>query len=120
MYELKQAETSFCSRSSVYLIRHKFNTVLQGQKCPVFVVCLPRPMEGMGRLQFSDFFFTELPVPPHAAGVVGTFNVPDIYPTEHYGLIFLTLRMPFFLQGLLFLYTFPFCKYTLHQFDGLF
>ena len=29
-------------------------------------------MEGMGRLQFSDLF-TELPVPPQAAGVVGTF-----------------------------------------------
>ena len=38
----------------------------------VVVVCLPRPMEGMGRLQFSDLF-TELPVPPQAAGVVGTF-----------------------------------------------
>ena len=23
----------------------------------VVVVCLPRPMEGMGRLQFSDLFF---------------------------------------------------------------
>ena len=38
----------------------------------VVVVCLPRPMEGMGRLQFSDLF-TDLPVPPQAAGVVGTF-----------------------------------------------
>ena len=38
----------------------------------VVVVCLPRPMEGMGRLQFSDLF-TELPVPPQVAGVVGTF-----------------------------------------------
>ena len=54
----------------------------------VVVVCLPRPMEGMGQLQFSDLFFTELPVPPHAAGVVGTFNVLDIYPSEHYGLSF--------------------------------
>ena len=33
-------------------------------------------------------FFTELPVPPQAAGVVGTFNVFDIYPSEHYGLSF--------------------------------
>ena len=42
-------------------------------------------------------FFTEMPVPPQAAGVVGTFNVLDIYPSEHYGLsFFLTLRMPFF------------------------
>ena len=40
----------------------------------VVVVCLPKPMEGMGRLQFSDLF-TEQPVPPQAAGVVGTFNV---------------------------------------------
>ena len=38
----------------------------------VVVACLPRPMEGMGRLQFSDLL-TELPVPPHAIGVVGTF-----------------------------------------------
>ena len=45
----------------------------------VVVVCLPRPMEGMGRLQFSDFFFTELPVPPQAAGVVGPFNVLEVY-----------------------------------------
>ena len=30
------------------------------------VVCLPRPMEGRGRLQFS-YIFTELPVPPQAA-----------------------------------------------------
>ena len=36
------------------------------------VVCLPRPMEGMGRLKFSDIFI-ELPVPPQAAGVIGTF-----------------------------------------------
>ena len=36
------------------------------------VVCLPIPMEGMGRLQFSDLF-TELTVPPQADGVVGTF-----------------------------------------------
>ena len=31
-------------------------------------------MEGMGLLKFSDLF-TELPVPPQAAEVVGTFNV---------------------------------------------
>ena len=34
----------------------------------VVVVCLPRPMEGMGRLQFLDLF-TELLVPPQVAGV---------------------------------------------------
>ena len=38
----------------------------------VVVVSLPRPMEEMGRLQFSNLF-TELPVLPHAVGVVGTF-----------------------------------------------
>ena len=38
----------------------------------VVVVCLPRPMEGMERLQFSDLF-AELPVPPQVAGVGGTF-----------------------------------------------
>ena len=60
-------------------------------------------MEGMGRLQFSDLFFTELPVPPHAAGVVGTFNVLDIYPSEHYGLSILgPYGCHFYLQGLLF------------------
>ena len=37
----------------------------------VVVVCLPRPMEGMGRLQFSDLFI-ELPVPPQAPGFVGS------------------------------------------------
>ena len=69
------------------------------------VVCLPRPMEGMGRLQFSDFFPTELPVPPQAAGVIGTFNVLDIYPSEHYGLSFFwTLRMSFFYKVTFFLH----------------
>ena len=39
----------------------------------------------------------------------------DIYPSEHYGLSFFgPYGCNFFLQGLLFLYTFPFCKYTLH------
>ena len=54
-------------------------------------------------------FFTELPVPPQAAGVVGTFNVHDIYPSEHYGLSFLfywTLRMPLFFTRS---YFFSFC-----------
>ena len=35
------------------------------------VVCLTRPMEGMGRLQFSDHF-TELTVPTQASVVVKT------------------------------------------------
>ena len=42
-----------------------------GSNCWV-VACLPRPMEGMGLLQFSDLF-TELPISSQAAGVVGTF-----------------------------------------------
>ena len=50
------------------------------------VVCLPRPMEGMGRLQFSDLF-TELPVPPQATGVVGTLNCV-FHHSEHYSLFF--------------------------------
>ena len=37
-----------------------------------------------------------------------------IYSSEHYGLSFLDLSDAIFLQGLLFLYTFSFCKYTLH------
>ena len=35
-------------------------------------------MEGKGQFQFSDPF-TELPVPPQAAGVVGSFNVLLLY-----------------------------------------
>ena len=86
--------------------------------------CCCLPSETYGRngatpIFRSFFFFTELPVPPQAAGVVGTFNVLDIYPSEHYGLSFFwTLRMPFFTRSPFkkknFLYTFPFCKYTLH------
>ena len=68
----------------------------------------------MGDSNFQ--ILTELPVPPQAAGVVGTFNVLDIYiyillstTVSH----FWTLRMAFFTRSP-FLYTFPFCKYTLH------
>ena len=50
------------------------------------VVCLPRHMEGMGPLQFSDIF-TELPVPPQAAGVVETFPFAFIYHSEHYSFL---------------------------------
>ena len=42
------------------------------------VVFLPRSMEGMGRLQFSDLL-TELPVPPQAVGVGGIFYVLIYY-----------------------------------------
>ena len=65
-----------------------------------------------------QIFFTELPVPPQAAGVVGTFNVLDIYPSEHYGLSFFGPYGCFFFTMSPFLYlfknTFPFCKYTFH------
>ena len=78
--------------------------------------CLPSETYGRnGATPIFRSFFTEQPVPPQAAGVVGTFNVLDIYPSEHYGLSFFgSYGCLFFLQGLLFLYTFPFCKYTLH------
>ena len=66
--------------------------------------CCCSPSETYGR-KWGDSNFqilTELPVPPQAAGVVGTFNVLDIYPSEHYGLSFLDLTDAFFLQCLLF------------------
>ena len=44
--------------------------------------------------EFSDLS-TELPVPPQAAGVVGTFNVLFIFNSEHYS-HFWTLRMPYY------------------------
>ena len=66
------------------------------------VVCLPIPMEGMGRLQFSDLFSQNY-----------QFHHRRLESLEHlmcliYILLsttvshFWTLRMPFFLQGLLF------------------
>ena len=39
----------------------------------VVVVCLTRPMEGMGLIKFSDLFI-ELPVLPQADGFVGALN----------------------------------------------
>ena len=77
--------------------------------------CLPSETYGRnGATPIFRFFFTELPVPPQAAGVVGTFNVLDIYP-EHYGLSFFgPFGCHFFYKVSFFLYTFPFCKYTLH------
>ena len=45
-----------------------------GRSSIIFVVvCLPKPIEGMRGLKFSDLF-TELPVPSQAAGVVGPLN----------------------------------------------
>ena len=84
--------------------------------CCAVVVCLPRPMEGMGRLQFLDLF------PPQNC----QFHHRQLESLEHlmcliYILLsttvshFWTLRMPFiFYKVSFFLYTFPFCKYTLH------
>ena len=75
--------------------------------------CCCSPSETYGR-KWGDSNFqilTELPVPPQAAGVVGTFNVFDIYiyillstTVSH----FWTLRMPFVFTMSPFLYTFPF------------
>ena len=78
-------------------------------------VCLPRPMEGMGLLQFSDLF-TVQPVPSQATGVVGTFNVllyiilsttVSLFRGYH---IILQVSLSFFF---ILVYIF-FCKYTLH------
>ena len=42
--------------------------------------CLPSETYGRNVVTLIfRYFFTELPVPPQAAGVVGTFNVLDIY-----------------------------------------
>ena len=61
----------------------------------VVVVCLPRPMEGMGWLQFSDLF-TELPVPPQADRVVGTFYCAFYITFWALRSHFWTLRMPYY------------------------
>ena len=64
-------------KSNVKLVQHYWTVCKEScfkyLMLPTSVVCLPRPMEGMGRLQFSDIFFTELSVPPQAVRVVGTF-----------------------------------------------
>ena len=98
------------------IVRVELSTMSGCKVVMMFVVV--RCSETYGRNGATPIFrsfFTELPVPPQAAGVVGTFNVLDIYPSEHYGLSFFgPYGCLFFLQGLFFLYTFPFCKYTLH------
>ena len=59
-------------------------SVTEGTCC---CCCLPSETYGRnGATPIFRYFFTELPVPPQAAGVVGTFNVLDIYPSEHYSL----------------------------------
>ena len=52
------------------------------------VVRLPRPMEGNG---VTSIFRSLQNCQFHHSRVVGTFNVLDIYPSEHYGLSFLDL-----------------------------
>ena len=80
----------------------------------VVVVCLPRPMEGMGRLQFSDLFSQNC-----------QFHHRRLESLEHlmcliYILLsttvshFLDLTDAFFFTRSSFLYKFPFCKYSLH------
>ena len=65
----------------------------------VVIVCLPRPMEGMGLLKFSDLF-TEL---PPADGDVGTFNCAFLYIILSTTVSFVDLMDAIlFLQGLLF------------------
>ena len=60
-----------------------------------------------GKWGDSNFqILTEMPVPPQAAGVVGTYIY--IYHSEHYGLSFLDLTDTFFCIH------FHFCNYTLH------
>ena len=72
----------------------------------VVVVCLPRPMEGMGRLQFLDLF-TELPVPPQPVESSEHFNVFFMY-----NIILSTtvsfLRMPYYFYKVSLFCTFPF------------
>ena len=51
-------------------------------------------------------FFTELPDPSQAAGVVGTFKCAFIYNSQHYGLILEDTIL--FLQGL------PFFRFCVH------
>ena len=64
----------------------------------------------MGRLQFSDPYRTA----SSTTGGWSRWNILMcyiyIYHSEHYGLSFLDLTDAIFLQGLLFLYTFPFLQ----------
>ena len=82
----------------------------------IVVVCLPRHMEGMVRLPIFRYF-TELPVPPQAAGVIGTFFRAFYYISfwelrSH----FWTLMMPYYFFNVSFFVYIStiFCKYTLH------
>ena len=61
--------------SIIYLVNHRKAMEIRWYDCSLFVVvCLPRSMEELGDSNFQ-IFFTELPVPPQAAGVVRTFHI---------------------------------------------
>ena len=59
-------------KNEQYTHHVKLKGLFDSYTSAVFVVFLPRPMEGMGWLKFSDLF-RELPVPPQAAVVIGPF-----------------------------------------------
>ena len=97
------SERSHIKYGSAILIRSDLKVV---------VVCLPRPMEGMGRLQFSDLFSQNC-----------QFHHRRLESLEHLMCliyILLSTTVSHFLDltdaifSSFFLYTFPFCKYTLH------
>ena len=75
------------------------------------------------------YFFTELPIPPQAAGVIGTFECAFIYIYyfELYGLIFRGYLVTFTRSPFLFCVHFHFlastlcmCVMYLTSFDGFF
>ena len=71
----------------------------------VVVVCLPRHMEGMGRLQFSDLFSQNCQFHHRRLESLEHFNVLDIYPSEHYGFSFFgPYGCCFFTRSLFFVY----------------
>ena len=81
---LLQSSLSFVDLENFCWEVNLLNTCKEASCC-----CLPSETYGRnGATPIFRSFFTELPVPPQVAGVVGTFNVLDIYPSEHYGLSF--------------------------------
>ena len=90
-----------------YKTQHSTVTALHTLNNTV-VVCLPRPMGRMGRLQFSDLFSQNC-----------QFHHRRLESLEHlmcliYILLSTTVSNFLDLTDAFFLYTFPFCKYTLH------
>ena len=100
--------------------------------CRTWISCCCIPSQTYGRNGVTPILdlLTELPVPPQAAGVVGTFYVfkKYLYHSEHYGIIFGPYGCHIiFTRSPLFVYiSIIFGKYTLHVsyvltlFDGLF